>query len=138
MRKLILGVIVLGVSMSNHAQQAMQPGMWEMSSEMKMPGMQMPVQKWSRCLSAKDMADGKQHSMDDGRSKCQMSELKIAGSSYSYAFVCTSPDGKMSGKASGSSSDNSYKTNISLKMQPDPGMGEINQMVTGRRMGDCK
>lgn len=138
MNKLILGVAVFCCSMGLAAQQGMQAGMWEVTSEMKMPGMPMPVQKWSHCLSAQDLAAGKQHSMDDGRSKCQMSDMKVSGSGYSYGFSCTSPDGKMSGKASGSSTSTSYKTNITLKMVPDPGMGEINQLVTGRRTGDCK
>ena len=137
MRRLILCFAVFCASAGVFAQ-GMQPGMWEMTSEMKMPGMPMPVQKWSHCLSAQDMAAGKQHSMDDGRSKCQMSDMKVSGNSYSYSFACTSPDGKMSGKASGSSTNTSYKTNITLKMVPDPGMGEINQLVTGRRTGDCK
>ncbi len=138
MYRLILGAIAFCFSAGIYAQQGMQAGIWEMTSEMKMPGMQMPVQKWSHCLSAKDMAEGKQHSMDDGRSTCQMSDLRIVGTGYSYAFVCTSPDGKMSGKASGTSTNTSYKTNIVLKMAPDPGVGEINQIVTGRRTGDCK
>jgi hypothetical protein len=137
MRRRVLGFAVFCASAGVFAQ-GMQPGMWEMTSEMKMPGMPMPVQKWSHCLSAQDMAAGKQHSMDDGRSKCQMSDMKVSGNNYSYGFTCASPDGKMTGKASGNSTNTSYKTNITLKMVPDLGMGEINQLVTGRRTGDCK
>jgi hypothetical protein len=97
----------------------------------------MPGQKWSHCFTAEDLAQGRQHSMDDGRSKCQMSELKTSGSSYSYKFACTSPDGKMAGQATGSSSASGFNTEVKLRMTPDPGVGEITQVISGQRTGAC-
>lgn len=135
--KLILAALAaILVSTPGFAQ--MQPGRWEMSSQMKMQGMQMPGQKWSHCLSAQDITAGKQHQMDDGQSKCQMSDMKSSGNNYSYKFACTSPEGKMSGQANGSSSATSFNTEIKMRMTPDEGMGEITQTMTGRRTGDCK
>ena len=120
------------------AMAQMQPGRWEMTSAMKMEGMQMPSAKWSHCFSAKDLADGKQHKMDDGDSKCSISDLKTTGTRFSYNFSCSSKEGSMVGKASGTSSANSFTTDIKLKMTPDQGMGEMSQTMTGKRIGDCK
>ena len=116
----------------------MNPGRWEMTSAMKMQGMQMPGAKWSHCFTAQDLAEGKQHKMDDGDAKCSVSEMKASGSGYSYSFSCTSKEGKMTGKANGSSTASSFTTDIKLRMTPDPGMGEMSQTMTGRRTGDCK
>lgn len=138
MRSYFLLIVAYGFISGAHAQQEMQPGQWEMTSTMKMQGMQMPGHKWSHCFTAKDLADGKQHSMDDGRSKCQMADLKISGSAYSYKFSCTSPDGKMSGQAAGNGTQNGFKTELKLKMIPDQGVGELSQVVTGQRTGACK
>lgn len=103
-----------------------------------MQGMQMPAQKWSQCLSAKDLAEGKQHAMSDPQSECQMSDFKTSGTSYSYSMACTSPEGKMNGQAKGNGTTNSFKTDIKVRMTPDHGMGDITQVMTGRRTGDCK
>jgi hypothetical protein len=123
---------------STSVMAQMTPGRWEMSSAMKMQGMQMPGAKWSHCFTAKDLAEGKQHKMDDGDAKCAVTDLKTSGAGYSYGFSCTSKEGKMTGKASGTSSASSFTTDIKLRMTPDPGMGEMTQTMTGRRTGDCK
>lgn len=121
-----------------HAQQQMQPGRWEMTSTMQMQGMQMPPSKWSHCFTAQDLAEGKQHRMDDGNSKCTMSDLKTYGSSFTYNFDCASKEGRMSGQAKGSSTNTGFNTEIKMRMTPDHGMGEFTQVMTGRRLGDCK
>ena len=124
--------------LSTLTQAQMQPGRWEMSSQMNMQGMQMPGHKSTQCLTAQDIAAGKQHQMDDGQSKCQVSDMKTSGASYSYNFDCASAEGKMSGQAKGNSAATTFTTEIKLRMTPDQGVGEITQIMNGRRTGDCK
>jgi hypothetical protein len=138
MKKTALIVTTLCLAPLAIAQQSMQAGRWEMSSAMKMQGMQMPGQKWTHCFTAQDLAEGKQHKMDDGQSKCAMSDLKTSGANYSYSFACNGPEGKMSGQAKGNSTPASFTTEIKMRMTPDQGMGELTQVMTGRRVGDCK
>lgn len=139
MNKLVLTLVLASLASVSFAQQPMQPGRWEMSSAMKMQGMQMPGQKWNHCFTAQDIADNKQHKMDDGRSKCSVSDMKTSGDgSYSYSFSCSSPEGSMAGMARGNSSPTSFNTEIRMRMKPDQGMGELTQTISGRRIGDCK
>ncbi len=139
MKRIAVTLLLTGLATAAGAQQQMQPGRWEMSSAMKMQSMQMPGQKWTHCFTAQDIADGKQHKMDDGRSKCSVSDMKASGdSSYSYSFSCNSPDGSMAGQARGNSTSTSFNTEIRMRMKPDQGMGELTQLITGRRLGDCK
>jgi hypothetical protein len=137
--KRIAVMLLVSLSSTAFAQQQMQPGRWEMSSAMKMQGMQMPGHKWNHCFTAQDIADNKQHKMDDGRSKCSVSDMKASGDgSYSYNFSCTSPEGSMAGVARGSGAPTSFNTEIRMRMKPDQGIGELTQTISGRRLGDCK
>jgi hypothetical protein len=138
MKRILIAFVFASLASLSQAQQQMQPGRWEMSSAMKMQGMQMPGQKWNHCFTAQDIADGKQHRMEDGQSKCTMSDMKASGATYSYSFACTSKDGNMSGQAKGSGTNTSFNTEIKMRMTPDQGMGEFTQVMTGHRVGDCK
>ncbi len=138
MPRILAALVIVCLAPIAYAQQQMQPGRWEMSSAMKMQGMQMPGQKWNHCFTSQDIAEGKQHKMDDGQSKCTMSDMKTSGATYSYSFACNSKEGNMSGQARGSSTNTSFNTEIKMRMTPDQGMGEFTQVLTGRRVGDCK
>jgi hypothetical protein len=120
------------------AAQELKPGLWEVTTSMKMQGMAMPGAKFKHCLTAKDIADGKQHSMSDKDSKCAVSNMKGSASNYSFDLTCTSPDGKLTGSAKGSASATSYATEMKMRMSPDQGMGDMIQTMNGRLLGDCK
>lgn len=115
--------------------QEMKPGLWEITTTMKMQGMQMPGQKFTHCYTAQDVASGKQYSGDQ---KCTISNLKTAGGNVSYDMACTTDGGKMSGSVKGSMSPAAYTFDQKIRITPDQGMGEMHQTMTGRRLGDCK
>ena len=72
-------------------------------------------------------------------STMKMQGMQMPGQKWSHCFTATDlADGKMSGQAAGSSSQNGFKTELNLKMVPDPGVGEMSQVVTGQRTGTCK
>lgn len=129
-------VFLLGVAPVS--AQELKPGLWEITTSMKMQGMAMPGTKFKHCLTAKDIAEGKQHSMSDKDNKCAVSNMKTSAGNYSYDLACTSPQGKMSGSAKGTTSASSYTTEMKVRMTPDHGMGEMLQTMTGRLVGDCK
>jgi hypothetical protein len=53
-------------------------------------------------------------------------------------MACTSPQGKMTGSAKGTTTTTSYATEMKMRMTPDEGMGEMTQSLKGRLLGDCK
>jgi hypothetical protein len=137
MKRLLVACALAGLAAAAPAQE-MKPGHWEMSSATTMQGKQMPGAKWTYCFTARDLAEGKQHRMDAAGGKCTVSNLITAGSTFSYHFACSSGGGNMSGEARGSATATGFDTEIRMRMTPDPGMGELTQVITGRRVGDCK
>jgi hypothetical protein len=118
--------------------QEIKPGLWEVSMTMQMAGMALPGVTVKHCLTAKDIAAGKQYNMSDKDSTCNISNLKTSGGSYSFDMACTSPQGKMTGSAKGTTTTTSYATEMKMRMTPDEGMGEMTQSLKGRLLGDCK
>lgn len=127
--------LVLVACVTCATAQEMKPGLWEITSVMKMQGMQMPGNKFKYCLTAQDVASGKQYS---GNQECVISNLKTAGSNVSYDMACSTDGGKMTGSVKGTMGPTAYTFDQKIRMMPDPGMGEMHQTMTGRRIGDCK
>ncbi len=118
--------------------QEMSPGLWELTTEMKMQGMAMPPQKFTHCYTAQDLAAGKQYGMDE-KSNCTIRNMKNVGGSISYEMSCTASDGtKMSGSVKGTMSATAFSLEQKLRMTPDQGMGDMLYLIKGRRLGDCK
>lgn len=118
--------------------QEMSPGLWELTTEMKMQGMAMPPTKFTQCYTAQDIAAGKHYGMDE-KSKCTIRNMKNVGGNISYEMTCVADDGsKMNGTVKGSLTATSFQFEQKLRMVPDQGMGEMFSIVKGRRLGDCK
>lgn len=131
--------LLLGASATAQAAEP-RPGLWEYAIEMEMPGMpmKMPSQKVQHCLTAKDVAEGRQYAADP-KQQCRMSNLKQNGNQVSYDMACVTDAGKMTVSATGTSTPDSM--NMRMKMKVEAGgsdMPEMTQVVTGRRVGDCK
>lgn len=117
--------------------QDMKPGLWEISTTMKMQGMEMPGGKFTHCYTAKEVADGKQFTGDE-QSKCTIANMKAAGGNISYDMSCAIDGGKMTGSVKGKMSPTAYEFDQKMRMTPDQGMGEMHSIIKARRLGDCK
>lgn len=117
--------------------QDMQPGLWEVTTSMKMQGMELPGAKFTHCYTAKDIASGKQYAPDEA-SKCTIANMKVAGGKISYDMNCIVEGGKMSASVKGTISPTAYTLDQRMRMTPDQGMGEMHSTLKGRRLGDCK
>lgn len=135
MKRLTFAFSLLCLAGAVHAQE-MKPGLWEITTMMKMQGMQMPGGKFTHCYTAQDVSAGKQYGGPDG--KCKVSNLKSSGGQVSYDMACSSPEGKMTGSVKGNMSPTAYTFEQKIRMTPDQGMGEMHQTMNGRRIGDCK
>jgi len=119
-----------------HAQE-MTPGLWEITTAMKMQGRDMPGGKFTQCYTAKDIAEGKQFGMTE-KSKCTIANMKNAGGNISYDMSCSADGSKMTGSLKGTMTPSSFVFEQKLRMTPDQGMGEMHSFINGRRTGDCK
>lgn len=117
--------------------QEMSPGLWELTTEMKMQGMAMPPQKFTHCYTAQDLAAGKQYGMDE-KSKCTIRNLKNVGGNISYEMTCEADGSKMTGSVKGTMSATAFSFEQKMRMTPDQGMGDMLSLIKGRRIGDCK
>jgi len=119
-----------------HAQE-MKPGLWEITTTMRMQGMQLPGGTFTHCYTAKDLAAGKQYSTDDA-SKCTIKNMKSSGGKVSYDMSCVTEGGKIDATVSGTMSATAYALEQKMRMTPNQGMGEMHSTIKGRRLGDCK
>ena len=136
MKRPLLALALIGLPSLALAQE-MSPGLWELTTEMKMQGMAIPPNKFTHCYTAQDIASGKQYGMDE-KSKCAISNMKNVGGAISYDMACAAEGTKMTGSVKGNMSSAAFSFEQKLRMIPDQGMGEMHSFIKGRRLGDCK
>ncbi len=136
MKRLLTALTFASLAPLVYAQE-MAPGLWELTAEMKMQGMNMPANKFTHCYTAKDVASGKQYGMDE-KSKCTIANMKNAGGNVSYDMSCAADGSKMTGSVKGTMSATTFAFEQKMRMVPDQGMGEMHSLIKGRRTGDCK
>ncbi|MFN4148488.1 MAG: DUF3617 domain-containing protein [Rhodocyclaceae bacterium] len=136
MKRLSFALVCLILTRLTLAQE-MSPGLWELTTEMKMQGMNMPAQKFTHCYTTQDIAAGKQYGMDE-KSKCTIRNMKNAGGNISYEMSCEADGSKMTGTVKGTMSATTFSFEQRLRVTPDQGMGDMISLIKGRRIGDCK
>ncbi|MCE1242676.1 DUF3617 family protein [Oryzomicrobium sp.] len=122
------------------AEPNVQPGLWEFNVEMTMPGApgHLPAQTFQRCLSAKDIAEHRHLAPGDAKNPCKVSNARNGAGTFSYDMACTSGGQAMAGSASGTFSADRFELESRMRFTPAiQGMGEIQQHLSGRRLGGC-
>lgn len=114
-----------------HAE--MQPGLWEITMTMDMPGLVIPPMKHKVCMSAEDVAGGEATIPQDDQSGCAVGDYSLKGNIATWSMTC--PD--MSGKGHMTYGSDSYSGSTELKMDVDGQIQEMKQTYTGKRLGDC-
>lgn len=111
-----------------------QPGRWEITSSIDMPGMAfaMPASKHTQCIGDTDLIPQAQQTND----KCQMLDNRVDGDTVTWKVICTSGGGTMT--SSGTvvyHGDRFEGTIITTGTQMPAGM---TQKMSGQRIGDCR
>jgi hypothetical protein len=127
-------LLVLGVSWTVLAQGSspMREGMWEVSSKMVMPGMEMPPMKQQQCVTAAMIKDP-QSAIPKMDNDCKISNYKLEGNTATYTMTCTQPAPiTATGEIKYSGSD-AYTGTVKLD-----GMGQTLTMnIDAKRVGEC-
>jgi hypothetical protein len=138
---LLLALLALAAVPAIAGESPMKPGMWEITSQMDMPGMpyKMPPMTFKQCVTpqmlARDGGLGEQKSPPG--SHCERTKMKISGNRAEWAVSCT---GKTNVSGSGAltwDSADSYHGITHLTMDMDGHTTNMTQTMQGKRIGAC-
>jgi hypothetical protein len=109
----------------------MRDGLWELTTNMDIPGMKMPPQMMKHCYTKEDVKDQKK--MVNSNKDCTVTELNASGNKVIWKMKCS---GNNPGTFSGETmfSGDSYDSTMKMQSQEMT----MNMKVKGKRVGVCK
>jgi len=136
----ILAAVLAGGRAANAADHPnVQPGNWEITVSMEMPGMPpRPAMTSNRCIKPDHVKDSQSFAdsmQERNRGKCKVSDLKLESDKLSYSFACDSgATGTSEILFGGTTYEGTNKMTV-----PGHGNGPmtITQHIKGKRIGDC-
>jgi len=126
-------VSVCGIATAADApKNPMKPGKWEITTQMDMPGMQMPARTFIKCITKEDAANV-ESAIPRGRNdaSCTLSDVKVDGNTVSWKMNCE--ERKVSGEGKITYENDAYSGEMHMKT-PDH---EMTIKHSGKRVGDC-
>lgn len=133
MRKSIVTLLsILLVPAISLAANGMRDGLWEISSQVEMPGMPMkiPPRVMKHCYSKEDVKDQKTVISKD--KNCSVTDLKTSGNKVTWTMKCTGPNAAtMTGETVFGS--DSYASVMHMKTEGQ----NMTTKVKGTRLGAC-
>jgi hypothetical protein len=129
---LILITVLMLFAAPAGAGPDVQEGLWEITTEAKMSGMQMPPQKHTQCFMNDDLVP-----MDPtAPQSCTIKEKSYKGNTLNWTMECSSEGVKTVAKGSITYDKDSFSGGV------DIAIGGSNMKFTntmsGRRLGPCK
>lgn len=138
---LLLALLALAAMPALAGQNPMRPGLWEITTQMDMPGMpyKMPPMTLKHCVTpemlAKDHGLGEQKSPPG--SHCERTKMSMSGNHAEWAVSCT---GKTHMTGNGTvtwDSVDSYHGESHLTMDMNGHTTNVRQTMQGKRIGEC-
>ncbi|MBU0751408.1 MAG: DUF3617 domain-containing protein [Gammaproteobacteria bacterium] len=119
------------------AAPVMQPGMWEITTRMEMPGMPagMGQHVTQICYRASDVQDVSRTVPKD--KNCEVKDYKLSGNTASWRMECRG-ETAMSGSGTFTYAGNSYSGTTKFTMKQGGQTMNMTQTYSARRVGDCK
>jgi hypothetical protein len=128
-----VGVSVLCTSLVNAGSGVdLNEGMWEITTKVKMQGMEIPPQTFSQCITKKDMVPQNNNPSQPGN--CTVSDVQTSGNTVSWTVVCKTEGGEMKGKGKITYQGDSFMGESTSEMM---GMVIVTEM-SGKRTGPCQ
>lgn len=116
----------------------MQPGLWEITSKMEMPGMpRMPPQVMRNCYTKKDLEDGRRTVPQSGDKNCEIRDYKLQGNTATWNMECKG-EAAMTGSGTMTLGAQSYTGSMKSRTKQGGKTIEMNHSWSARRVGDCK
>lgn len=114
----------------------MQPGLWEITSKMQMPGMgmQMPAMTQRTCMTREDMVPMDQQQTNN----CTLESSETSGNTVEWTMECDQDGTHSKGKGRITYSGTRYQGSMEIEMDmPQMGHQVMTQQLSGKRIGDC-
>lgn len=130
------GLALLALPAAALAGSGMQPGLYEYSIRMEMPGLPvaMPPQTFQRCLTQQDLDKGDYARNPREQSDCQISNMKATPANVSYDVACKGEHAARGHYDFAMTRDSMTGTGT-ITME---GGQTMKQNFSARRLGDCK
>ena len=131
----MFGALAVLAASPSLAAEGMQPGMYEYTMKMEMPGMPMamPPQVFQRCLTQKDVEKGDYASNPRENSKCEIKNMKHEAGKVSYDVACKG-EHAVSGHYEFKMTPTSMSGGGTMNME---GGQTMKQNMSAKRVGDC-
>ncbi len=109
----------------------MKPGLWEITVRTQMQGMNIPPSTMTECLTEDDMVPtGTQPGQE-----CEIIDMKVSGNTVTWTIQCSGQGEEVESigqiEYRGNTFEGSVKTVIGGGMT-------VENIMTGKRLGDCK
>ena len=131
-RTTLLAAICSLAGIANATEVNMNPGLWEWTAKMDMPGvpMQVPPSVNRKCITREDLVP---ETRKPGQ-ECNIKDLKTSKNSVTWAMTCKSPQGPVATTGKMIYNGNTAHGEIKMNMH---GMLMTSKM-SGKRLGPCK
>ena len=136
LKKLFAAAIILMAATSISCADSgpnMKEGLWEITTKMKMQGMEMPPVKHTQCITKDDLVP--QGSQQPGQ-ECEITDVKTSGNTVTWTMKCIGQGGNVIGTGEITYSGDSFKGKMTISM-PQANM-EMTSYLSGKRIGNCK
>lgn len=134
----VFGVLIsafLGVFLMAATASALdlEDGLYEMTSQVEMPGMALPPTTVTQCLTQEDPVPNK--SADGGH--CDILDTTSEGNTVRWSMECRQQGQKMTSTGEMTYYGDRFEGTIQTVMGSQAGNMTMTTKVTGKRVGDC-
>lgn len=110
-----------------------KPGKYEITSKMEMPGMSMPAQTVTQCLTQENPVPDKSL----GNQGCEIVDTKENGNTLTWTMECTQQGQKVITTGEMKYAEDSFTGDMTMEMGSQAGNMTIKTQITGKRIGSC-
>ncbi len=128
-----VGVLLVTVALAVSASaQAMQPGLWEITSRMEMGGMSMPPTTIQQCIR-----DANPENAVPQNPNCTVTNRSASGNTVRWSMRCQQGGMTMTGNGEMTIQGTTSEGSMQMMMDESGQRQQMTQRYTGRRVGNC-
>jgi hypothetical protein len=134
-RALATSLLIVGLAPSVFAQGPRQDGQWELKIEISMPGIDMPPQTQTQCITPAQVRDQENEALPGlpGGGSCKRTDYQTTSNRVTFKLKC---DGTL--PLTGTSEMTYSGDTVTGALNADLGGQPLTIKYSGKRLGDCK
>ncbi|WP_321531507.1 DUF3617 family protein [uncultured Desulfuromonas sp.] len=122
-------------SSSDTPKVNLNEGRWQITAEVKMANLPfaMPPTTYTTCLTQQDLIP--KQGMQQENNACEVTSQKVDGNTVSWTITCQSNQGATTSNGSITYAGDTFEGKIITDI---PRAGQTEQLLSGKRLGDCQ